>query len=901
MKAISSIVFGAVLVLLASGSCTRSNNEIRHHKMPESTRFTKVALVEKLDEPMELEVLTNGNVLIIERKGKLKLYDAATAVTSVVGSLAVYAENEDGLLGLAVDPGFDQNGWIYLYYAPLGTESINRLSRFDFVGNTLDQASEKIMLEIPVFRGCCHSGGSLEFGPDGTLYVSLGDDTSPFESDSYNPIDERPGRAEAFDAQRSSGSSNDLRGSILRIKPEPDGTYSIPEGNLFPPGTPNTRPEIYVLGNRNPFRISVDQKTGYLYWGEVGPDAAKDSLGRGPKGYDEINQAKEAGFFGWPYFVGDNKAYWYYDFDRKESSFQYEASKPINNSPNNSGVTELPPAKPAFIWYPYDASVDFPMLGEGGRNAMAGPVFYSDRHEKSAGTFPAYFDGKLFIYDWMRNWIFVVTMDEKGDFLHMEPFMSETVFDKPVDMQFGKDGTLYVLEYGTFWNSQNDDSGLYRITYSEGNRFPVASVTASKTQGAAPLTVAFSSEGSFDHDSGDNLSFSWFFETPDEVQSTLPNPVYTFEEPGLYRVRLTVSDDKGGASDGQITIQVGNEPPEITIDFQTNNTFYWESERLRGFEVHVSDKEDGALHDGIDQSQVLVSSTYLEEGFDVILASEGHQQAFVAPGKQLMEGSDCYACHALNNASVGPSFIDVARKYAGQKVEETLVQTVIQGGGGVWGERVMPAHPQLAPEDVGRMIAYILSLETADGESSGRTLGTEGPLPLTQHSGKSFGRYILTASYEDKGGADVAPILRRTQVQLRHAKMSASSADGFRDAAKANNKGTYLIKFTADGAFIFFNDVDLRGIKFVNFELDPANTSGKLEVRLGSEGGPVIASTPVISKEDKPLDTDKRWMDVRVDLPKRTDQDTLYIVFKGDPKTSIWNGFLLNSIYVGNE
>ena len=73
---------------------------------------------------------------------------------------------------------------------------------------------------------------------------------------------------------------------------------------------PGTRPEIYVQGNRNPYRISVDQKNSFLYWGEVGPDANNDSLDtRGPRGYDEVNQARKAGYFGWPLFVGNNYPY----------------------------------------------------------------------------------------------------------------------------------------------------------------------------------------------------------------------------------------------------------------------------------------------------------------------------------------------------------------------------------------------------------------------------------------------------------------------------------------------------------------------------------------------------------------------------------------------------------------
>src|SRR5690606_20743101 len=192
--------------------------------------------------------------------------------------------------------------------------------------------------------------------------------------------------------QKGSANTNDLRGGVLRIHPEPDGTYTIPDGNLFPPGTEKTRPEIYVMGTRNAYRISVDKKTGYLYWGDVGPDANADSVGFGSRGYDEINQARKPGFFGWPYFIGDNQAYNKVDFATGKSGPKFDPEKPVNTSPNNTGLTELPPAQGAFIWYPYDRSRDFPLVGSGGRTAMAGPVFYSDDFKGAARAFPDYYD-----------------------------------------------------------------------------------------------------------------------------------------------------------------------------------------------------------------------------------------------------------------------------------------------------------------------------------------------------------------------------------------------------------------------------------------------------------------------------------------------------------------------------
>ena len=254
--------------------------------------YRKVVLEPDVVNPMELALAPDGRVFFAERGGAVKVFNPASGLTSIAGQLSVYQGGEHGLLGLALDPNFSTNQWIYLFWSPSGAASDQRLSRFTLVGNQLDLASQKILLTFHTDRtaNTNHEAGSLAFGPGGELYISTGDDTNPFESSGFDPIDERPGRS-AFDAQRSAGNVNDLRGKILRIKPLADGNYSIPPGNLFPADGSAGRPEIYVMGDRNPFRISVDSETGWLYWGEVGPDANNDVAARGPRGYDELNQA----------------------------------------------------------------------------------------------------------------------------------------------------------------------------------------------------------------------------------------------------------------------------------------------------------------------------------------------------------------------------------------------------------------------------------------------------------------------------------------------------------------------------------------------------------------------------------------------------------------------------------
>ena len=268
---------------------------------PEPSRFQQDILLEGVfDEPTEIAVAHDGRVFIVERHGTFSMYDPTTRTQRAVQRLVVNDTDENGLIGITLDPGFDRNHWIYINRT-VGDH--HRLARFTFDGDSL--RDERVMLEVRIDKGCCHTGGSLAFDRNGHLFVSYGDNTNPFIAGDYAPIDPTPGRSVA-DALRSAGNTQDLRGKILRITPTPDGKYTIPAGNLF--ADPKVgRPEIYVMGDRNPYRISVDQHTGWLYWGEVGPDARRDSV-YGSEGFDEVNQAKHAGNFGWPMFIAEQSS-----------------------------------------------------------------------------------------------------------------------------------------------------------------------------------------------------------------------------------------------------------------------------------------------------------------------------------------------------------------------------------------------------------------------------------------------------------------------------------------------------------------------------------------------------------------------------------------------------------------
>jgi cytochrome c len=801
---------------------------------PEENRFVVEELVKGMTEPMELELLPDGRPIWIERRGGIKVYDPEFDAVAEVHTMDVWTEFEDGLLGIALDPDFSENNWLYLYYSPNGEESVNRLSRFRFADNRLDEASEQIILDVPTDRNrCCHSGGSVEFGGDGLLYLSIGDNTNPFESDGYAPIDD--GRDEPnYDARRSSANTMDLRGGIVRIRVEDDGSYSIPAGNLFPGGE-GGRPEIYAMGMRNPFRISVDQRNGNVYWGDIGPDAGEDSTGMGPRGHDEVNVARRAGFFGWPLFIGDNKAYHRRDFVTGETGEAFDPAAPVNESSLNTGARELPPAQPAMIYYPYAESEEFPSLGSGGRNAMAGPVYYRDDFGDSEVKFPEYYDGKFLFYDWMRDYIMAANLDETGYVTDFEPFLPSQDLRHPMDMLFGPDGSLYIIEYGRKWFSKNNDARLLKIHYNAGNRPPVPNMEVVAEIGAAPFTIRADAESSLDYD-GDPLTYSWLL--GDEVIGSGPTLEHTVEAKGNHTLVLEVSDGQGHTVRSQQHILVGNSLPEVRVALDGNRSFFFPGRSLN-YDVQVSDPEDGRLGAGIDPAAITVSVDYLE-GEDLVQIERGHQVAgqntAFAIGKELIAGSDCAGCHMEQEASIGPSYQAVADRYRKDpQASEYLAGKIITGGHGVWGEQNMSAHPDLPQSDAVQMADYILSLAGPPPNAESRPV--KGRIALDRHREGIPGRYYVQASYTDQGAEGDLPRLTATDVVvLRSPKIPAHKfSDGQRVMAyHVEAKDNPLSDEDADvlvatnDSWVSYGPVDLSGISGIRSTvmLVPNVTSG---------------------------------------------------------------------------
>lgn len=857
--------------------------------VPASNRYTYKILSQGMDEPMQMAILPDNNVLFVERKGAVKLYNDSAKQTKTIAQVHVFSGIEDGLLGVAIDPDYQKNNWVYLYYAVAGEKSINRLSRMELRGEELILASEKTLLEIPTQRiYCCHSAGYLGFGPDGLLYLSTGDNTNAEETEGYIPIDERPGR-QLSDDQATAANSNDLRGKILRIKPEADGTYSVPDGNLFPKDGSQGRPEIYVMGCRNPYRFSIDAKTKYLYWGDIGPDT-KVPASEGTLSYDEINQAKAPGFFGWPYFLGENEAFPYYDFATKKEGPKFDPEHPINRSPNNTGIKELPPAQKAMIWYGDGASTRFPLVGKGGQTAMAGPVYYSDLFPSAPYKLSDYYDKKLIIYDWVRRWFMAVTLDENGNYVRMEPFLDHLTFVAPTDAQFASDGAMYILEYGTNWFAKNSDARLIRIEYSEGNRKPVANIAASGLYGAVPFEVHFSAEGSTDYDDRDVLTYSWIVDGKKVDGKDL---VHVFEKAGTYDVSLSVKDNHGAESVSTVEIKVGNAAPEIAIATNANRTFYWDNTPF-DYNVQITDKED----EQIDSERVNISLNYVRHGKDlaVILTNAGGGgDVRFARGQYLLNTLDCKACHSIEQESIGPAYKKVAERYAGKAgITAQLVKKVIEGGTGNWGQRPMSSHPDLSTEDATEIVQYILSLS-----SSSRSLPLTNTVRLNEHAGKgNEGSYLLMASYTDKGANGIDPLNTKEHIALRNPLVQIEDFDegNVRLGTITTEFRTFATAIQHD-RYVKFNSIDLSHVKSLTYSIQQRGLGGNIEVRLDSKDGRVVSSLNVpVAKSPSTA-----WRDMRAKiLADVSGVHDIYFVFTNSARER-QNLFNIDWVYFGNQ
>ncbi|MFG3602259.1 ThuA domain-containing protein [Micromonospora chersina] len=614
-------------------------------------QMTVVGAQPNVNEPIGFDVLPDGRVLQTDRRGGVRLHNPETNRTTVLAQIPVYTNSEDGMYGPAVDRDFATNKWVYLYYAPpLNTPTGSapttstdpnawdvwkgyfQLSRFKFVdGETpsLDVSTEQKILQVPVDRGaCCHVAGDIAFDSKNNLWLVTGDDTPAGGGGSggFSPHNDSVSatgvyQAPFVDARRSSANTNDLRGKILRITVGADGSYTVPAGNLFPAGTDKTRPEIYAMGFRNPFRITLD-KNDVAYITDYSPDSSVAQVGRGPAGTGRMMVVDKPANYGWPMCVQPNLPYIEMNWTTTPISpvAPFDCAAPKNTSRHNTGLTDLPRVEKSELWYSFQAPtpcpesylstptqtcpVLFPELGTGGVGPHGAAKYDYDPELRSETKFPEYYDGAIFFGEFTRDTLKEIRLDDQGDILKInnvlncgqapttpaKPFLC----DNPMDMRWGADGNFYLLTYGDGFFNINPDAAMLKFSYVKGLRAPSAVLNATPTNGRAPLTVAFSSDGSKDPDPADSISFAWDFDGNGTTDSIDPNPSFTYTTNGVYTARLTVTDSSGKTASANTTITVGNTAPTVTVNTPLEGGFFSWGDDIP-WTVTVTDPEDGPV------------------------------------------------------------------------------------------------------------------------------------------------------------------------------------------------------------------------------------------------------------------------------------------------------------------
>jgi glucose/arabinose dehydrogenase/type 1 glutamine amidotransferase len=580
--------------------------------------------LDQIGEPHGLTVADDGGVFYIGKAacpsgpvvpwenpdvglgcGTIHRWDPKTEETTLLTTLEVMGnrgsgselvKNEEGLIGITLDPGFADNGWVYVFWMP--HESIDRerrvgertVSRFtyDAEANTIDQSTRvDLMAWETQIHSCCHAGGGMAFDDEGNLYIGSGDSNSSGGSSGYsgNNWTQEFAGISFQDARRTSGNTNDYNGKILRIHPEPDGSYTIPEGNLFPVGeypADKTKPEIYVMGVRNISRLAWDSKNDWLTAAWVGPDAFSPNPELGPAKYETATIITSAGNQGWPYCMGDRQPY--RDRSNEDASILtgwYDCDNLKNTSPRNTGLVDIPPARDNMIWYspagggpvfPRDengipsyveaeATYTQPYLRGGGQAIMDGPTYHRDQVDTDSGVaWPEHWDGKWFLGDQSNpnNRVALTvnpdTVEEAGPPVFVEDLRGiirsgggSNALQSWMDAKFGPDGALYMLDYAGGFFSLHPNQKLIRITYDGGPATPAPAGSATSVQ-SDPLTVAFTGSTSG--------GVSWHWDFGDGTSSTEPDPRHTYARVGSYDAKLTVTYADGESAVVDVPVQI---------------------------------------------------------------------------------------------------------------------------------------------------------------------------------------------------------------------------------------------------------------------------------------------------------------------------------------------------------
>src|SRR5688572_5993540 len=235
--------------------------------------FSETLIAGGLRKPTAMAFAPDGRLFVCEQDGALRVIKNGALLAAPFASLTVNSVGERGLLGVAFDPGFESNRFVYVYYTATTPNVHNRVSRFTAIGDVA-QGNETILMDLEPLGATNHNGGAIHFGVDGKLYIAVGENAVSSNSQTL---------------------ANRL-GKILRINA--DG--SIPADNPFYNQASGVNRSIWALGLRNPFTFAVEPVSGSLHINDVGQST-----------WEEINLGVAGANYGWPATEGptSNPAY----------------------------------------------------------------------------------------------------------------------------------------------------------------------------------------------------------------------------------------------------------------------------------------------------------------------------------------------------------------------------------------------------------------------------------------------------------------------------------------------------------------------------------------------------------------------------------------------------------------
>ncbi len=548
--------------------------------------FTQTTAITGLNRPMDVEIAPNGRVFVAEKSGIVKTYtDLADTTATVAADLRTKVHNFSarGLISLAVDPAFPARPYIYVYYdldakiggtPPLyGTAGATndscakatggldenciaavRVSRLQIAGEAMT-GSEQVLVEDYCHQYPFHTGGGLEFGADGYLYVS-GSDGSTAQMWDYgqngtpaNPCGDPPGTVGSLltpptseggrlrvQDLRTGGDPLGLDGSVIRIDP---ATGAGAPGNPLAGSASANERRIIAYGLRDSVRLAVRPGTNDIWVTD-----------RGGGYWEEFNRVQGGATptvlnYGYPCYEGGIDA----------NGNPYARIRPASDAMNLNICENLYRAGNQTVapYWGYDHELDVvpgeactrDSTGSPAGSLLTGVSFYP----VSGGSFPSTYRGALFFSDRLRDCIYALLPGSDGLPQRGKVVLFAAGAMRPMDIE--------VLPGGDMLYVDQDAYEVKRVSYTAaGNRAPVAVATSSITSGVAPLAVAFDGSGSSDPD-GDALSYEWDLDGDGAFDdSTAAKPSFTYAAAGTYRAQLRVADGRGGSSTAAVTITV---------------------------------------------------------------------------------------------------------------------------------------------------------------------------------------------------------------------------------------------------------------------------------------------------------------------------------------------------------